>query len=221
MRRATDLFRIAAPILVGCGLACSGGVSATDAGSGADDGNLSGAGGGLGGVGGAGGGFAGAGGSVGGAGGPVTAVGQFMIVYDGAGGPYTNNLTTCLDCMARYDSASDTGVMSFAMANAAGAPYMTSVTVFVSHGFAAEYEVGVSWLEDNASLPAMYQGPYYFTGAITRMQVTPTACITLTSAELRFGGGAAGSFDCTFFGAAPANQQTARMRGSFSGVFPE
>ncbi len=217
MKRAIGLLRHAAPIVLCCGLGCGGGGStAGDGGAGAIGG------GGASGTGGAGG--AGAGGE-GGAGpldaGAMLAVGQFMIAYDGAGGPYTNNLTTCLDCMARYDSASDTGVMSFAMANAAGAPYMTSVTVFVSHGFAAEYEVGVSWLEDNPSLPAMYQGPYYFTGAITRMQVTPTACITLTSADLRFGGGAAGSFDCTFFGAAPANQQTARMRGSFSGVFPE
>jgi hypothetical protein len=88
-------------------------------------------------------------------------------------------------------------------------------------GFLAEYAVGVNWHEDNPSLPLMYQGPYYFTGAITEMQVTPTACVMLTSADLRFGGGASGSFDCTFAGGQSANQQTARMRGSFSGVFPE
>lgn len=205
-------FAIAIGVLC-TGLACGGGGSAADAGGGADGGSLSGAGGGLGGVG-------GAGGGVGGAGGAVTAVGQFMIVYDGAGGPYTNNLTTCLDCIARYDPPSDTGVMTFAMANAAGAPYMTSVTVFVTHGFPAEYAVSVSWLEDNPSLPAMYQGLYYFTGGITQMQVTPTGCITLTSADVRSGGGAAGSFDCTFAGGPSTNQQTARMRGSFSGVFP-
>jgi hypothetical protein len=202
------------------GLACGGG-SAADAGGGADGGGLSGAAGGVGGVGGAGGGFAGTGGGVAGAGGAVTAVGQFMIVYDGAGGPYTSNLTTCLDCMAWYNSGSDTGAMTFAMANAAGAPYRTMVSVYVTHGFAAEYAVGVNWLEDNPSLPAMYQGLYYFADGITETQVTPTACVTLTSADLRFGGGAAGSFDCTFGGGPSTNRQTARMRGSFSGVFPE
>ena len=54
--------------------------------------------------------------------------------------------------MAWYNSGSDAGAMTFAMANAAGAPYRTMVSVFVTHRFAGEYAVGVNWLEDNPAL---------------------------------------------------------------------
>jgi hypothetical protein len=49
--------------------------------------------------------------------------------------------------------------MTFAMANAAAAPAMTTVIPKIGRGFAAEYALGVKWLEDDPSLPPMYQGP--------------------------------------------------------------
>ena len=213
MKCAADIVRVVAPILFGCSVACGGAGAKMDA--------AGGAGGGLGGVGGSGGGLGGSAGTTLSDAGlsdavPTVTAGQFTIIY---GGTMTRTLTTCVNCYGLYHSDVNYGTGWLEMANSGGAGYSTTVSVSVTPGFSADWSVGISFLENNPTLPLVYQGNYYFTGALTQMQVTPQGCITLDAIDLELGGGMAASFDCTFEGGASTNQQPAEMRGSFTVAF--
>jgi hypothetical protein len=206
IRARVVILHVAAPFLLCWGLACGGGGS----GAGVD------AAGGVGGI------------SIGGGGaagfdagpldaGPMLAAGQFTIVYDSM---YTSTVTTCRQCTAWYNETYNYGTTSLQMENSGGPPHMTRFSIQLTRGFRADWELGLTWLEDNPTFPQRYQGTYDFEVGLTAMQVTPDSCITLTSTVLGQGGNVAGSLnDCAFFGGMSQNQGPATISGSFTAKF--
>ena len=199
MSRAARIHLVAPLLLLG-GLACGGGGSAVDAAAGA---------GGIGGLG---------GGGVGGIdAGPMLAAGQFTIIYNGM---YTSALTTCRECTAWYNETYNYGTTSMKMENSGGYPHTTHFYFQLSQGFTTEWKLGVTWLEDNPTFPQRYQGTYDFESGVIGMDVTPSSCITLTSAVVAQGGNVAASLDdCAFSGGMAQNRGPARISGSFTAKF--